>query len=376
MPSRRSRPRESVPASPGHAFLTTFHPTTSKRHLQASTENALVLVVEDDEDTRFLYMSALARMGYRTAGECDGERGVEAALRLQPDAVLMDVGLPVLNGIDATRRIKEDPRTSACLVIVMTGHGKTKFEEARAAGCDAFFCKPFDPEALDEILRTLISETEHSKILGRLETVKDCSCRRTFSLKQWLDLPSSGRMHLPQRGVVVEVRTCVCGSSLTVELDDLGVAVVQSHKSSVSDDGKVLADETVLLVDRDPHIRRLIQQFLAGVCAVELVDDGYSALDRVRRAPPALVITEILIPRLDGLALCRSLKGDAATQRVPILITSMLAAGERARLSGADAFLQKPLEKISLLGSVRDLIGAKQRDSAPPPQDPQDRANS
>jgi two-component system, cell cycle response regulator DivK len=125
-------------------------PTASKRHVQASAKNALVLVVDDDEDTRFLYMTALPRMGYRTAGECDGERGAEAALRLQPDAVLMDVGLPVLNGIEATRRIKDDPRTSTCLVIVMTGHGKIKFEEARAAGCDAFFCKPFEPDALNE----------------------------------------------------------------------------------------------------------------------------------------------------------------------------------------------------------------------------------
>jgi CheY-like chemotaxis protein len=344
-------------------------PTTLKRHAQAGTKNALVLVVEDDEDTRFLYTTALARMGYRTAGECDGERGVEAALRLQPDAVLIDVGLPFLNGIDATRLIKEDPRTSACLVIVMTGHGKTKFEEARAAGCDAFFCKPFDPVALNEVLRTLIFETERSKILERLEAVKDCSCGRTFSLKQWLDLPSSGRMHLPQRGVVVEVRTCVCGSSLTAELDDLGAAVVQSHQPAVFDHGTVLAHETVLIVDRDPHVRRLVQQFLAGVCAVELIDDGYSALDRVRRSPPAAIITEILIPRLDGLALCRSLKGDAATQQVPILVISMLAAQERARLSGADAFLQKPLEKTSLISSVRDLIGAKQRYSGPPPQD-------
>lgn len=344
-------------------------PTTLKRHAQAGTKNALVLVVEDDEDTRFLYTTALARMGYRTAGECDGERGVDAALRLQPDAILIDVGLPLLNGIDATRLIKEDPRTSACLVIVMTGHGKTKFEEARAAGCDAFFCKPFDPVALNEVLRTLIFETEHSKILERLETVKECSCGRTFTLKEWLDLPSCGRMHLPQRGVVVEVRTCVCGSSLTAELDDLGVAVVQSHGPPAFDDGKVLAHETVLVVDRDPHVRRLIQQFLAGVCAVELIDDGYSALDRARRTPPAAIITEILIPRLDGLALCRSLKGDAATQQVPILVISMLAAQERARLSGADAFLKKPLEKASFISSVHELIGAKQRHSAPPPQD-------
>jgi two-component system response regulator MprA len=93
----------------------------------------------------------------------------------------------------------------------------------------------------------------------------------------------------------------------------------------------LLARETVLIVDRDPRV------FLAGECAVEVIDDGYSALDRVGRDPPAALITEILIPRLDGLALCLSLEGDAAT--VPILVISMLAAQERARLSGADAFL-------------------------------------
>jgi len=330
---------------------------------------ALVRVVEDDEDTRFLYMEALASMGYRTAGECDGKRGVEAALRLQPDAVLIDVGLPVLNGIDATRLIKEDPRTHRCLVIVMTGHGKSKFEEARAAGCDAFFCKPFDPAALEEVLRTLLSAAEHSKTLERLEMVKECSCGQQFSLKQWLELLPCGRMHLPQRGVLVELRTCTCGSSLSVELDDLGVAIVKPAQAEVPNDDKVITLKTVLVVDRDPHVRRLVRQFLGEAYVVEFADDGYSALDRVRSSAPSAVITEILVPRLDGLALCRSLKGDAVTERVPILVISMLAAHERARLSGADAFLEKPLEKTSLVAAVRRLIDTKERGSALPQQD-------
>ncbi|MEO7037910.1 MAG: response regulator [Polyangiaceae bacterium] len=336
---------------------------------EPAAQGALVLVVEDDDDTRFLYMSALASMGYRTAGEYDGERGVEAVLRLQPDAVLIDVGLPVLDGIDATRLIKEDPRTSGCFVIVMTGHGKSKFEEARAAGCDAFFCKPFDPVALHEVLRTLTSPAEQSKTLQRLETVKECSCGRQFSLKQWLDLLPCGRMHLPQRGVVVELRTCTCGSSLSVEIDDLGGAVVQKAQAQVPQNQKGGVRETVLLVERDPHVRRLVQRFLGEAYVVEFIDDGYSALDRVRSSAPAAVITEILVPRLDGLALCRSLKGDTVTERVPILVISMLAAHERARLSGADAFLEKPLEKTSLVAAVRRLIDTKEGASALPPQD-------
>jgi two-component system response regulator MprA len=327
--------------------------------------------VEDDEDTRSLYMGALEAMGYRTAGEPDGAKGVEAAFRIRPDAVLMDVSMPVLNGIDATRRLKEDPRTSGCMVILMTGHGMKKFEEARAAGCDAFFVKPFDPDALQEVLRTLASPAEQAKLHVRSDIVKECTCGRKFALTEWCALPVCGRMHVPPRGVVIELRTCTCGSSLSVELDDLGDAVVRTAPAEVSGDGTEggVVRQTVLVADRDPHVRRLVQQFLGEAYGVEFADDGYSALDRVRASAPTVVITEILIPRLDGLALCRSLKGDPVTQQVPVLVISMLAAQERARQSGADAFLAKPLEKTSLVASVRGLVDPKKREGALPPQD-------
>lgn len=331
----------------------------------------LVLVVEDDTDTRFLYMEALSAMGYRTAGAPDGALGVEAAFRLRPDAVLMDVSMPVLNGIDATRRLKEDARTCACLVILMTGHGMEKFEEARAAGCDAFFCKPFDPDALNDVLRTLVSPAEQAKTQVRSDIVKECSCGRHFTLKEWILLASCGRMHVPPRGVVIELRTCTCGSSLSVELDDLGDAVVRTASAEARDDkseGGVMR-HTVLVADRDPHIRRLVQQFLGEAYEVAFADDGYSALDQVRASAPSAVITEILIPRLDGLALCRSLKGDPVTQHVPVLVISMLAAEERARQSGADAFLAKPLEKTTLVASVHNVMDSKKRQGALPPQE-------
>jgi len=343
-------------------------PISSGPATRATEPGLLVLVVEDDEDTRSLYMDALSAMGYRTAGEPDGARGVEAALRILPDAVLMDISMPVMNGLDATRKLKEDPRTSGCLVILMTGHGMKKYEEARAAGCDAFFCKPFDPDALQEVLRTLASPLEQAKVHVRSDIVKACTCGRKFALKEWIALPSCGRMHVPPRGVVIELRTCTCGSSLSVELDDLGDAVVRTAPAGVPHDGAqgAVVRHTVLVADRDRHIRRLVQQFLGEAYVVEFADDGYSALDRVRASAPSVLITEILIPRLDGLALCRSLKGDPVTQHVPVLVISMLAAEERARQSGADAFLAKPLEKTSFVAAICGLVSAKKPESAFP----------
>jgi CheY-like chemotaxis protein len=127
--------------------------------------------------------------------------------------------------------------------------------------------------------------------------------------------------------------------------------------------------ERIFVVDRDPHVRKLLQRFLGDAYAFEFFDDGYAALDRARRFPPSALITEIVTPLLDGLALCRLLKGDHVTQHVPILVLSMMASGERARQSGANDFLEKPLEKRRLVASVHDLIESRGRGSRLPPQE-------
>lgn len=120
----------------------------------------------------------------------------------------------------------------------------------------------------------------------------------------------------------------------------------------------------ILVVERDPHIRELEAFFLneAGY-SVEFTEDGPSALERARELRPQLVITEVLVPKLDGLALCRELKQDPQTAGVMVLIFSILAASTRAREAGADAFLMKPLAERRLVDTVRELI-AKHEESS------------
>ena len=121
--------------------------------------------------------------------------------------------------------------------------------------------------------------------------------------------------------------------------------------------GSPAGGPTILVVERDPHIRVLETLFLnqAGY-AVEFSDDGAAALERVRGLRPALVITEILVPKLDGLALCRRLKEDPGTRGNRVLIFSILTASARARDAGADAFLRKPLAEQKLVDTVRQLL--------------------
>jgi CheY-like chemotaxis protein len=113
----------------------------------------------------------------------------------------------------------------------------------------------------------------------------------------------------------------------------------------------------IMVVDRDPHIRELEAHFLeqAGY-SILFADDGDAALVQARSDVPDIVITEILVPRLDGLALCRQLKMDPRTRESSVLVFSILAAAGRAREAGADAFLLKPLAEHALIETVRQLL--------------------
>jgi CheY-like chemotaxis protein len=119
------------------------------------------------------------------------------------------------------------------------------------------------------------------------------------------------------------------------------------------DDGRPL----ILIAERDRSVRELQLIFLnrAGF-AVEFADDGQYALDRVRLDMPALLITEILIPRVDGLTLCRLVRNDPAIGGLPVIVFSILAAAARATDAGASVFLRKPLVENTFLAAISGVM--------------------
>ncbi|MEO6211567.1 MAG: response regulator [Gemmatimonadaceae bacterium] len=120
----------------------------------------------------------------------------------------------------------------------------------------------------------------------------------------------------------------------------------------------------ILVVERDPHIRELEAFFLneAGF-GVEFAADGVAALEMARTMKPDIIITEVLVPKLDGLALCRAVRKEAELKNTVILVFSILAAATRAREAGADAFIMKPLAEQRLVETVRELLAT--RDAQP-----------
>jgi DNA-binding response OmpR family regulator len=113
----------------------------------------------------------------------------------------------------------------------------------------------------------------------------------------------------------------------------------------------------ILVVERDPHVRELEAYFLeeAGY-SVEFASDGETAYSRAIEVQPDIVISEVLVPKLDGLSLCRRIKASSELNHVRVLIFSILAAAVRAEEAGADAFLLKPLAERRLVETVRILL--------------------
>lgn len=116
-----------------------------------------ILYVEDNDDNVFMLKRRLTRAGYSVVVATDGAQGVAMAASERPDLVLMDLSLPVLDGWEATRRIKTASETRHIPVIALTAHAMSGDEEkARAAGCDDFDTKPVEIDRLLAKIRALL----------------------------------------------------------------------------------------------------------------------------------------------------------------------------------------------------------------------------
>ncbi len=109
----------------------------------------LVLVVDDFDDAREMYTEYLEFCGYRVEAARNGVEAIERAQTSRPDVILMDLSLPVMDGWEATKRLKADERTREIPIVALTGHALAGHAEgARKAGCDGFVTKPCLPEQL------------------------------------------------------------------------------------------------------------------------------------------------------------------------------------------------------------------------------------
>ena len=117
-----------------------------------------ILVIEDQEDNRIILRDLLTSAGFEVIEAVNGQQGIDMAKAQKPDLILMDIQLPVVDGYEATRRIKGDPSLASIPIIAVTSYALSGDEaKARAAGCDGYVTKPFSPRGLLAKVREFLS---------------------------------------------------------------------------------------------------------------------------------------------------------------------------------------------------------------------------
>ncbi|MDQ3747067.1 MAG: response regulator [Acidobacteriota bacterium] len=117
-----------------------------------------ILVVEDYDDMSLAMRLALERQGYHILEAADGAQAVEVAARERPEVILMDLSLPVMDGLKATERIRADPASRDTVIVAVTAHQEQDYRaRALAAGCNAFITKPVDFDWLKDLLDKLLA---------------------------------------------------------------------------------------------------------------------------------------------------------------------------------------------------------------------------
>ena len=116
-----------------------------------------ILVVDDFDDTRLLLRTWLERRGFSVLEASNGIDAITTAEHDSPDLIIMDVQMPRLDGLSATRRIRDIQQLSSVPIVAVSAYGADQFrEQALAAGCDEYVSTPFEPKTLEKLIRSLL----------------------------------------------------------------------------------------------------------------------------------------------------------------------------------------------------------------------------
>lgn len=272
-----------------------------------------ILLVEDEQVNREMFRRRLERKGFEVLCADTGLAAVEQAKSGSPDLVLMDLGLPGIDGWEATRRVKADPASAGIPVIALSAHATSDArEKALAAGCVDFETKPVNWEVL------------FRKIGAALAAPKPAP-PKADDTDVLATLP-------PPDGPVTEVLAAKPGPATPVQPKH--ILVVEDNDAN-----------RVMLC------RRLNKQ---GFVTTE-ARDGREALARIHDHRYDLVLCDIMMPEVDGYTVLAELKADPDLQPIPVIMISAvdeMASVVRCIEMGAEDYLPKPYDPVLLQARI------------------------
>ncbi|WP_300675158.1 response regulator [Desulfoluna sp.] len=268
-------------------------------------EKRTILVVEDNASNMKLVRSLLQIGGYKIIEAQTAEAGLELAREHAPDLILMDIQLPGMDGLSATRQIQTEPKIKEIPVLALTAYAmKGDEQKVLDAGCVGYVSKPINTRAF---LSTLLT---------------------------YLPTDPGKRNPAPP---------------------DL-----QTEPVSMDIHPDIFYASRILIVDDDPLNVKLLKAKLSEKTFVTSeAFNGLECLDKAKSEHPDLILLDLMMPGLDGFEVTRRLKKDPQTREIPIIHVTALDSSEnkaRAMDAGADEFLNKPINTVELLTRIRSLL--------------------
>jgi len=266
-----------------------------------------ILYVEDDPKSRLIIRKLLENAGCEIFEAENGEQGIKMALELKPDAILMDIMLPVMDGLEATKKIREIPEIAEIPIIALTAKAMAgDREHILAAGCDEYMAKPLNLLLLLKLL---------SKVL-----------KRELSLTPPQSAPE-----------------------------------VKREKAAPS--------KTILLVDDTPKNLMILEKVLQSEgYKTFTAENGRSALKILEEHHPDLIISDIAMPVMDGYRLCYEVMKNLKTKTIHFIFYSSHYSNknevEFGLKLGADKYMVRPLEIKKLVKVIRTVL---HQEKVPPP---------
>ncbi len=366
------------------------------------TTGGTVLVVDDDPLVQQLMMGQLEPAGFKVAVAGDGIAALKKAREIRPQAIILDILLPKMDGWQVLSQLKSDPALASIPVILVS------VEEQRARGFSLGACeylvKPVEPEQLVEVVRrSLGTSVTSAEVLvvdddaSTRELVSRNLRRAGFSttearngedalLKARVSPPSLvvldlmmpnldgfevlRRMRAEKLQVPVVVLT---GKTLSGEeqsvLRDGFAGFVQKGGHALEDvigqaKGLLLKQSAqragrlprILYVEDNPQNRDIVRRYLGGQFEVLEAEDGELGVERATRDSPDLILMDLSLPRLDGWEATRRLRQLPAAASIPVIAVTAHAGREyqeKATAAGCNAYLTKPLDREQLLETIR-----------------------
>jgi two-component system cell cycle response regulator len=272
---------------------------------KTATQNKTILVVEDNALNMKLVRGLLGLGAYRMLEASDAESGLSLAAQEMPDLVLMDIQLPGMDGLAATRELKANERLQHIPVVALTSYAMAGDDrKAGQAGCDGYITKPIDTRHfLSEIDAFLSTSMEH----------------------------------------------------------DGGMAPAPPPPSTSI---RVRNQPLILVVDDEPKNIKLLRAKLAGQpYTIKTAYNGVDALKMVAQHAPDLILLDVMMPGMDGYEVTRRLKADEQTRTIPIIMITALNGPEdkeKGMAVGAQEFLTKPVNTAELRTRIGSMLRLKQ----------------